>query len=224
MKIILASQSKRRKQLLSWLLDDFEIITANINEKELGKLARTPQEMVMNLAKAKVKKVWETIGRNALQCVSTKTIIIGADTIGILPDNKPWQAIEKPKNKQEAISMLKKLRDQTHQVYSGICVMYGRDAKSYVSTVSDFIVSRVTFGNFSDEVLMSYVDSGKPMDKAAAYGIQEIEKEFDIKVDGSYSNVVGLPLARLSQILLENSVKLKPNWQERIKKETGYKD
>jgi septum formation protein len=214
-QIVLASQSARRKQLLGWIIKDFIVKPSNINEDGFKKLARTPEELVVKLAKAKAQKIAND---------QPKAVIIAADTIVVLPQPNAWQEIGKPADSQHAREMLLSLKGIVHQVYTGICVLR-TDTKQIAS---DFVVSQVQMKSFSDEVLDSYVSSGEPLDKAGGYGIQDVMGSIVQRFEGSYTNIVGLPMATLVELL--DSVgalqvcSLRTDWQERVKKETGYDD
>jgi len=223
MPFVLASQSQRRQQLLKYLIDDFEVITADINEEELGKLARTPQEMVMGLAKAKVNKIWEYICSGRRSATSTdQTVILGADTTVIIPDGDSWQAIGKPKDKQDAKQMLQRLRRNKHQVYTGICLIISKSLGSENPIIiNDYDMSTVTFGDFSDQAIDDYIATGTVMDKAGAYAVQDIGKEFRISVEGSYSNVVGLPMELITALFDTYRIDYNKNWKDYLQTKNG---
>jgi len=236
MSFILSSASMRRQQLLKYLISKFKVITADINEEELGKLARTPQEMVMGLARAKAEKVWDIICREqrslfptvgtGLKPVPTQRanikfapteniVILGADTTVVISDGGSWQSIGKPKDEQDAKQIIQKLRGRSHQVYTGISLILGRGCRSATPTIIiDFDISTVTFSQFDDKVIDDYIATGTVMDKAGAYAIQDIGKEFGITVEGSYSNVVGLPMERLVKIFDKFKMEYNQNWQK----------
>jgi len=218
MQFILASSSQRRQQLLAYLIDDFEVITADINEEELGKLARTPQEMVMGLARAKAKKVWETVSREQRSLFPTQEIIIlGADTTVVIANGDSWQAIGKPKDEMDAKKFIQTLRERQHQVYSGICLIICRGRRSATPTIiTDFDISTVSFGQFEDSVIDDYIATKTVMDKAGAYAIQDIGNDFKITVEGSYSNVIGLPVEKLIKHFDKIGIKYNQNWQDNL--------
>jgi septum formation protein len=118
--------------------------------------------------------------------------VIGADTIVVLGK----KILGKPKNNQEALAMLKSLAGKWHRVITGIAVAFP-DGK----IISDIDITRVKMKKVSDKEMLDYVNSGRPLDKAGAYGIQEIEEIFIDKIDGDYDNVVGLPVYKLKKIL-----------------------
>ncbi len=183
-QLILASQSPRRKMLLEQMGLDFEIIALSVDEsypKEL--LARQIPEY---LAKKKALPF--------LKNLQKKQVLLTSDTVVIL-DN---EIIGKPKNSKEAIKLLQQLSGRTHEVITGVCVSYKGGQK--VVSVS----SKVTFKELSKEEINYYVEHFKPLDKAGAYGIQEWIGCIGIeKIEGSYSNIVGLPTALVYSLLEE---------------------
>ena len=174
MRIILASASERRQELLKRLVSDFDIIISNFDENKVD-FRGSIDEYVKEIALGKAMDV-----RNR---VSKDSIIISADTIVTL-DNK---ILGKPKDEKEAFKMLKSLQGKNHFVYSGIVV----------------INTKVKFSNMSDEEIFQYINTKEPMDKAGAYGIQGIGGVFVESIEGCYYNVVGLPLNTLRSVLKE---------------------
>ncbi len=198
MQIILASESERRKKLLSYLLNDFKVVSSQVDEEKYVKLARTPEELVVNLALLKAKNTENKDG-----------LIISADEVVVLSKVDRWQILGKPRDNNEAYKTLKQLRGQTHQVYTGICILNNTS-----KLATDFSLAEVTFKKFSDQVIREYVSSGRALDKAGAYGIQEIEAELIQKFIGSYSGIIGLPLMQLELLLKQFGIKVKSDWQE----------
>ena len=185
MRIILASKSPRRKQLLKILFDEFEIIPDNTPENKDDSLS--PEEYVVRLAEDKCVNVSEEIKDSSL--------IIAADTVVV----KDGIILGKPEDEASAVSVLKMLSGSVHSVYTGVCVF---DSEKKIM-VSFFERTDVHFYELSDETIENYVKTGEPMDKAGSYGIQEKGALFVEKVVGDYNNVVGLPIARLNMILKE---------------------
>ena len=177
MKIILASNSPRRKQFLGELFDSFEVMPQNVEEK--SKYSR-PHLIVQELAKIKL---------GHLPYVYGEDLIISADTIVY----KSGKIYGKPKNKAQAVEFLSELSGVKHSVYTGVAVFY----KGNITTFYD--KSAVYFKQLSDKEIADYVDSGSPMDKAGAYGIQD--SEVVESFEGSYSNIVGLPMEKLKEEL-----------------------
>ncbi len=182
-KIILASTSPRRRKLLSKLNLEFEIIPPTFDEKLFDLSADFSS--VENLSLKKAQSVAEKIKESAL--------IIGADTIVIL-DN---QILGKPKNREDAFLMLKSLSGKTHIVITGIGICDTATKKAY----KGHDITYVTFNELSSSQIYSYIDDRKPFDKAGAYGIQELPKEFIKEVSGETDNVIGLPTKILIKML-----------------------
>lgn len=183
MKIILASASPRRKQLLSMITPNFEIIVSNVNETlEKG---LTPEEQTTHLAYIKAKDVYNRTSGNR--------IIIGSDTLVA----KNGKVYGKPKSNQEAKEMIKKLIAGTnvHSVFTGLCILIEKDGKYEEYKTFDEV--KVFFSNITDEELDKWIASGKAMDKAGAYAIQD---EFCVhieKIEGNYTSIVGLPTHKI---------------------------
>jgi septum formation protein len=183
--IILASQSPRRKKLLKQIGLTFKSRAFNVEEDLSPKLK--PAVLAKNLAKLKLNAAKEKI---------KDSIIITADTIVVLNG----EVLGKPQNESDAISMLKKLSDNKHYVYTGFTVYNGVTDKLVV----DYEKTCVAFRKLKDGEIEEYVKSGSPLDKAGAYGIQDdYGAVFVRKISGCYYNVVGLPLAKVYQALLQ---------------------
>jgi septum formation protein len=186
LNFVLASKSPRRKQLLKLLGIDFEILPSDIDEN----ISETiPENFALQLAE---KKSIDIANKNAGK------IIIGADTIVVLNN----EIINKPENKDNAYEILTKLSGNTHQVITGICI--ARNLSGKTAYLSDFEKTDVTFRNLEKKEIIEYINTGSPMDKAGAYGIQDdFGAVFVSKINGCYYNIVGLPLHLLYLKLLE---------------------
>ena len=187
-EIILASASPRRKELLSNMGLDFTVVVSDADESKADKTVPPHiyvQELAFLKAAASGKKILKN--RNA--------IVISADTVVVLDD----KILGKPKDKKDAFDMLKSLSGKTHNVYTGFCVLRIRDGK----TVCKHVLTGVRFKTLSDEKIERYIDSGEPMDKAGAYGIQGLGAMLIDGIIGDYFNVVGLPVSALSDVLEE---------------------
>ncbi|MDY0082270.1 MAG: nucleoside triphosphate pyrophosphatase [Ignavibacteriaceae bacterium] len=183
-RFFLASKSPRRRKLLKQLNLNFKSFGIDIDETV--KRNEKPFTAVVRLSKEKL----ELAKRKELN-----GIIITADTIVVL-DGK---ILGKPKNKKDAFNILKFLSGRTHIVYTGFSVYNSKTKK----TISDYEKTKVTFRNLSDQEILEYIATGSPMDKAGAYGIQDdFGAVFIKKINGCYYNVVGLPLAKLYQVIL----------------------
>lgn len=171
-KLVLASGSARRKEILESLGFEFEVRKANYNEEVPGYIPMV--ETAEYLAKYKN----ETIKKE------NDEIILTADTVVILND----RLMGKPSDELEAKTMLLNLSDTTHQVITGVCI------SSNTNKITFSAMTEVTFGHLSKEEIEWYVEKYKPLDKAGAYGIQEWIGQIGIdSIKGSYYNVVGLP-------------------------------
>jgi len=169
-KIILASASPRRRNILSEIVENFSVCPPTTGEELPDYI--TPEDSVVELAIRKAQSV---------SAVYKDALVIGADTIVEYKGKR----IGKPFSKAAAAETLKMLRGKEHSVYTGVCVMYKGKEKHGACR------SGVVFNDLTDEFISAYVDSGAPMDKAGAYGIQDgnIVKSYN----GSYTNIVGLP-------------------------------
>lgn len=181
-KLILASASPRRVQLLKKIVKNFKVIPSRLQESEIS--AKTPEAFAVKAAIAKAEDV-ASKHKNA--------IVIGADTIVVLGK----KILGKPKNKKEAIAMLKSLAGRTHKVITGIAIIDSVTFEKY----ADYEVTKVKMKKVADKEIVNYVKTGKPMDKAGSYGIQEIEEIFIQGIKGDYENVVGLPVRKTAFLL-----------------------
>lgn len=186
--IILASNSPRRKELLAGLDVQFEVrIIPGIDESYPETLPT--MEIAEYIAQKKAKAYRETMADDEL--------IITADTIVVLDD----KVLGKPKDAEEARCMLHALSGKTHQVVTGV-VLTTKELQKHFS-----VVSNVTFKTLSDNEIDYYVDTYKPMDKAGAYGIQEWIGYVGVtRLEGSYFNVMGLPVQRIYEAMKEFSI------------------
>ena len=183
MEWILASASPRRKELFATLVKNFEIIPAKGEETAV---ARSPETLVEELAKQKAEEI-------ARLPQAQNKWILGADTVVALDG----EVLGKPKDEADAKRMLTALSGRTHDVYTGVCII-GNLGKRRIEFL-EFACTKVVFETLSKEKIEKYVQSGSPMDKAGAYGIQDGGLVKEIK--GSYSNVVGLPLELCKELL-----------------------
>lgn len=187
-KIILASASPRRKELLEQIGVVFEIEKA---EGEEVISTSVPEEAVRELSMQKAKEV-------AGKC--SGTVVIGADTVVAAEG----QILGKPKDRADAVQMLQLLQGKKHQVITGVTVLLKEQQKTICfAEVTDVHVCPMT-----DAQIAAYVDTGEPMDKAGAYGIQGRFAAYVSGIEGDYNNVVGLPVGRLYQEVLAAGVDL----------------
>ncbi|WP_300348655.1 Maf-like protein [Clostridium sp.] len=189
MKVILASKSPRRVEILSKLVEKFEVLESNFDEDTIS-FSGDVEKYVQNLSKNKAIDVSERLKEPA--------IVIAADTV-VFYNGK---VMEKPKNEEDAFSMLSSLSGNTHKVYSGICIINTEDD----TVITDYDFTEVIFSELSERQIRNYINSGEPMDKAGAYGIQGLGGTFVEGINGCYYNVMGLPLNKLYKILAKYNI------------------
>lgn len=182
--IILASASPRRKELMTQVGLTFRVQPSN-NDEIITK--NNPEEIVKELSYQKAKEVFEN---GHLQ-----DIVIGADTIVIYEGN----ILGKPKDEAEAYAMINRLQGNTHQVYTGVSVIWKQENNTHVLAFAER--TDVELFPMTDKEIKEYVDTKEPFDKAGGYGIQGCFASFVKRINGDYNNVVGLPVARLYQEL-----------------------
>lgn len=189
MKIILASKSPRRKELLSMITNNFEVIVSNVEERVNYELV--PSEIVKELALQKAEKVFE----------DTKNlgdrIVIGSDTM-VVKDNKIYG---KPKNHDDAMSMLKELKNAKHEVNTGLAIIAEKNGK--LTQITDVSIASVYFSDITDEELEDWIATGEPFDKAGGYAVQGKFGVFIEKIEGDYYTVVGLPIRKVYTAIKE---------------------
>jgi len=173
MRLILASGSPRRRELLSTAGFDFTVRARPVEECKSPH--ETPREYVLRLSREKAEAAWE----------DGDEIVLGADTIVVLGDT----VLEKPTDANHARAMLTALAGVRHKVLTGVCLRHAGGA------ICDTESTQVQFAPLSAEEIDAYVQSGEPMDKAGAYAIQGLASKFVERIDGCYFNVMGLPLA-----------------------------
>jgi septum formation protein len=191
--LVLASGSPRRRALLGALGLTFEVRPADVDETpEPGEPA---EELVRRLAVAKAEA--------ALAAASERPVVVlAADTI-VSVDG---QVLGKPVDEADAARMLRLLSGSRHQVLTGVAVAVSHGTAATLSVEVE--VTHVHMGPWTDEQIAAYVASGEPMDKAGSYAIQEVGDRFVTRIEGSFDNVVGLPMARTRRMLLEAGVAL----------------
>lgn len=186
MKIVLASQSPRRKELLGRMGLEFVTQASKIDESAFDGLEA--RELVATLSREKAQ--W--IARQ----LDGETLVIGADTVVV----RDGAALGKPKDAEDAVAMLLSLSGRDHQVCTGVTVCRGDRVLTQVEE------TEVTFRDLTETEVRQYVSTGEPMDKAGAYGIQGLGGLLVEGIRGDYSNVVGLPVCRLGQMLKDFGV------------------
>lgn len=196
MRVILASASPRRKELLGNIYSEFEVIPSTVEENiEFTNV----EDYVKELAYIKAMDVFEMIksSANANASEENELLVIGADTI-VYNDGK---VLGKPKDEEDAKKMIRSLAGKKHQVYTGVCLISNVDAGvDSASRIGDLLIQKfysktdVYVDDITDREIADYVSTGDPLDKAGSYGIQGVFSKHIRKIDGDYFNVVGLPV------------------------------
>jgi septum formation protein len=191
--IVLASASPRRRELLRNAGIPFTVQPADINETPLA--GESPQECAVRLAREKALAVSQSRPRD---------YVLGADTIVVIDD----AILGKPRDADDAARMLRMLSGRTHEVITGVCVVspVGSGQRSVASKTDLLAASEstlVTLCELSSDEIRDYVATGEPMDKAGAYAIQGMASRWIPRIEGDYSNVVGLPVALVYRMLRE---------------------
>ena len=189
--IVLASASPRRAQLLRALEIPFTLRPSNAPEPPpLPADAAAPGAYVEALARLKASSI------------QSEDLVIAADTVVVLDG----QILGKPTDEADARAMLAQMRGQAHRVFTGVCLRRGQQMESAHE------ITRVSFGEFSDEFIAAYVRTGEPMDKSGSYGAQGKGALLVERIEGDYWNVVGLPLALLCRMLRGFGVEVAEFW------------
>jgi septum formation protein len=185
-KIILASASERRQELLGRIIENFTVLVSDFDESNVEKtdnISRYVEEIALGKAMDVKKKVAEP------------SLIIAADTVVCLEN----EILGKPKDKLDAQYMLSKLSGSTHKVYTGVVLINTDTGK----VLKDSVETQVFFSKLTEKQINNYIETGDPMDKAGAYGIQGKAGVFVKEIRGCYYNVVGLPLNKLNEMIEE---------------------
>jgi septum formation protein len=190
-KIILASASIRRAELLKKITNNFEIMVSDFEESDIS-FSGNCGDYVMTLAKGKAMDICSSVKKPA--------VIIGCDTIVYLKG----KVLGKPKDCTEAFQMLSDLSGNTHEVYTGIALINTETQE--IST--EYVCTEVKFSKLSEEEIKSYIETGESFDKAGAYGIQGAASLFVEELKGCYYSVVGLPVNKLYFMLRGMGVNL----------------
>ncbi len=187
--LALASQSPRRRELLSQIGVAYRVVSVDVPEFPVD--GESPEDYVIRLAEEKARA-------GALEC--SHVPVLGADTIVV----HRGAILEKPKDRDDGLRMLRLLSGNRHQVYSAVSICFnGRQS-------TQLVVTDVDFRPLTDDEIQRYWDTGEPQDKAGCYAIQGLAAVFVENINGSYSGVVGLPLAETRALLAEFDV---PWWQ-----------
>ena len=186
-RLILASKSPRRSELLEQAGLTFSVIPSNFDESTVAMAA--PDVYVRLLAESKAVDISEK---------HPESWVIGADTV-VLIDHK---VLGKPSSKEEARQMLKRLSGKTHQVLTGYCICHKKEDRLFSETVT----TEVRFKSLTDAEINWYIQTGEPFDKAGAYAIQGIGTILVKSIKGSYTNVVGLPVCEVISFLIKEGI------------------
>ena len=195
-KIILASSSPRRRELLKQAEIKFDICIKSVDEN-------VPEGMNPAMGAEHTA----AIKAMAVAFMNEHAIVIGADTVVVCEG----ETLGKPKDKEDAIRMLRRLSGKEHEVITGVCLAYGGQYETF------HCVSKVRFFKLSDDEIKHYVMSGEPMDKAGAYGIQGKGCTLVESIEGDYYNIVGLPIAKVARRI--NEIDRKMTEEESKKKD-----
>lgn len=177
-RLILASASPRRSELLRNAAIQFDVQPAHVLEERVAHEA--PTEYAQRLARDKALAI---LARNA------DALVLGADTIVVVDE----QVLEKPTDAADAARMLRLLSGRTHDVTTGVCLAHTMPGGKPKADVR-FVTTQVTFSTLNEDDIRFYISTGEPMDKAGAYAIQGVAAQWIPKINGDYSNVVGLPV------------------------------
>ena len=192
-RIYLASRSPRRRELLKQIGINFEVLimrsfpTVRADVDETPRPGEPPGDYVTRIASNKAMTGWTRAQERRLP----RLPVLGADTTVTLDG----EIIGKPANTEDAAKILRKLSGREHEVFSAVAVAMNDNVTSKLSS------SRVRFAELSDLLIQDYVDTGEPMDKAGAYGVQGKAATFIAEINGSYSGIMGLPLFETAQLL-----------------------
>jgi septum formation protein len=201
MRLVLASASPRRAELLRAAGFTFDIAPAEVDERVRG--AETAADYVRRLASDKSATAWTSVRlTTSAEATAVKKpdatdetdlVVLGADTAVVVDG----EILGKPRDDQEATAMLRRLSGRRHEVMTGVSLRSSSGERGLIETTSVYMV------DLREEDVAWYVASGEGRDKAGAYGIQGLASRFIPRIDGSYSNVVGLPVAAVSRLLSE---------------------
>lgn len=187
-KLILASSSPRRAEILRNAGFDFEVVPTNVDESH--RPGESAANYIRRLAEEKARAAARQVANDA---AADSTFIVGADTVVVIGN----EILGKPSSAAHAREMLHRLSGKTHEVYTGLSVLQGDGTASRTAAET----TRVTFAVLSEQEIEDYIATGEPFDKAGAYAIQGRGGKFISRIEGCYFNVMGLPLARLYAIL-----------------------
>lgn len=180
-RVILASRSPRRRSLLTAHGIDFDVCVSRVDERKIEEGIDDPKKLVLTLSLAKAKDVFLN---------NPDSIVIGADTTVVFEG----EIYGKPEDEEDAKRMLSNLSGNMHTVYTGVCIITKDEIINYCES------SSVYFKRLTEKEIDDYIKTGEPMDKAGAYGIQDIGRRLVLKTEGDFENIVGLPKSASEKI------------------------
>lgn len=186
MRIILASKSPRRKEILGMIVDKFDIMVCK--EDEILDNTLSIKEQSIKLAYDKAKNIFNRTNGDR--------IVIGSDTIVVDENDKIYG---KPQDREDAIKILNSIKGKEHRVFTSIAVLVSKNGKIYEDTDCD--IARVYIDNMTDEEVTKWVDTGEAYDKAGAYAVQGKFAKHIEKIDGNFWTVMGLPINKVYNVL-----------------------
>lgn len=196
MKIVLASTSPRRQQLLALADVKFDTLRVEVNETVLAD--ETPQDYIVRMVQAKAiaarDKLVDCVNQDVDLANRLHTLILTSDTIGVLDDG--LSILVKPKDKQDAFKMWHRMSNTFHEVWTAVQLTLLDNEGKIVTTENILEKTQVTFIELTEQAMQNYWESGEPADKAGGYAIQGKGAAWVEQINGSYTNVVGLPLAQ----------------------------
>lgn len=191
-RVILASASPRRQELLRKLISEFEVIPAHLDEDALTD--PDPWVTAQRLAREKGLAVWQE---------HPEALVIAGDTVVALPmEGGGYTQYAKPIDKEDAHRMLRELAGKEHVVITGVAIIGPGTMSAFTET------SWVRFSELTDDQIQAYIETGEPMDKAGSYGIQGMARFLIAELRGSVENVIGLPIERLDEALKQAGIRL----------------
>lgn len=198
-QIILASESPRRKEIMETMGIPYQVMAGNV--KEVAEETE-PSEMVQALARLKTNAIVDRLADTPL--VSDEVIIIGADTMVFYQGH----ALGKPRDEADAARMLRMISNDVHEVYTGVSIIIKKRDLSK-ECISFAVCTKVSVQPMSEEQILNYIATGEPMDKAGAYAIQGKFGIYIKEINGDYYNVVGFPIAKIYESLLQKGIDIK---------------
>lgn len=193
MRVVLASNSPRRKELLHQIFDSFDVIKSDFNEEVVDE--KNPEKLVKVLSSKKAEEVFDRIESN-----ESELLVIGGDTLVYFDG----QVLGKPKDEKDAYNTLKKLQGNKNKVYSAFTVILKKGSKLKKETVLS--KSIVTMKTMADEEIEEYIKTGEPMDKAGSFSVQGIGNKFVDSIEGAYNSVIGLDIEKLKEVLEKHRI------------------